>query len=329
MVEECCSQLSEGPWEIGGFLFWQVLLLAVVSFAIGILGGVVGAVLGILRLPFMLVLGGDPGIAAATNLFTTMGVSWMLSVPAIVRRQLNLRVALLLGGPGLCGSFLGGYFSDSLPLAILFVIISFFLTWSAISMIRKGLRQHRSATNEQSSQDTARATSNVTTAPVDVTTHVNDYTSLVGDDLDVPEPAPDLTGMARIRRAAFESSMGFIIGVFGGAVGLALGVVRLPAMINYLDLSPREAVATNLFVTALVSMFGLLGHLLRSDSQDNLEALILAAILFGGAFGGMLIGRHILAKLSEPRVRVVVGAVLLAFVPVLIGLAVSHLPGGN
>ena len=42
--------------------------------------------------------------------------------------------------------------------------------------------------------------------------------------------------------------MGLVIGVTGGAVGLILGSLRLPGLIQVLGMGPRIAAGTNLFI---------------------------------------------------------------------------------
>ena len=49
-------------------LVWQALLLAFVSFAVGILGGFVGLALGTMRLPALLLMGVAVPTAAGTNI---------------------------------------------------------------------------------------------------------------------------------------------------------------------------------------------------------------------------------------------------------------------
>jgi uncharacterized membrane protein YfcA len=54
-------------------------------------------------------------------------------------------------------------------------------------------------------------------------------------------------------RRLLEIDLGFIIGLFGGAVGLILGQLRLPAMIEVLRVDPRIAAGTNLATDSTIA----------------------------------------------------------------------------
>ncbi len=52
-------------------MLWQVILLTLLSLAVGVLGGLVGLALGTVRLPALLLLGLPAPIAAGTNLLVS------------------------------------------------------------------------------------------------------------------------------------------------------------------------------------------------------------------------------------------------------------------
>ena len=65
-------------------------------------------------------------------------------------------------------------------------------------------------------------------------------------------------------RAAFDAPSrrcpGWPIGALGGAVGLILGSLRLPALIRVLRMDPRAAVGTNLTIGFAMGSVGWIGH---------------------------------------------------------------------
>ena len=78
----------------------------------------------------------------------------------------------------------------------------------------------------------------------------------------------------RPRLAAAVS--GGLIGLLGGAVGLILGTLRMPALIRSVGLPAHTAVGTNLVVGFLLGVAGFAGHLLRSEVEWAVLAVSLA-----------------------------------------------------
>jgi uncharacterized membrane protein YfcA len=117
------------------------------------------------------------------------------------------------------------------------------------------------------------------------------------------------------RPRATAAVAGGLIGLLGGAVGLILGTLRLPALIRGSGLSAHRAVGTNLVVGFFLGVFGFLGHL----AQAEVEWAVLAASL-GGALPGAWLGARLTGRLSERALRRAIGIVLLA---VAVAIALS------
>jgi uncharacterized membrane protein YfcA len=114
------------------------------------------------------------------------------------------------------------------------------------------------------------------------------------------------TGRVRSPRAAAAVS-GAFIGFVGGAVGLILGTLRLPALLRLVGLAAHRAVGTNLVVGFFLGASGFLGHLARLE----VEWLVLAVSLVGAVPGGWL-GARLSGKLSDTALRRAIGFALLA-----------------
>jgi uncharacterized protein len=110
---------------------------------------------------------------------------------------------------------------------------------------------------------------------------------------------------ARPRLAAVLA--GVAIGLIGGAVGLILGTLRMPALLGSVGLDARRAVGTNLFVGFFLGLAGFAGHAVRLEVDWMLLAVCVAATVPAAWAGARLAGR-----LSEPTLRRAIGAVLLA-----------------
>jgi uncharacterized protein len=109
----------------------------------------------------------------------------------------------------------------------------------------------------------------------------------------------------RPRLAAVVS--GALIGVLGGAVGLILGTLRIPALIRSVGLPPHSAVGTNLVVGFFLGLAGFAGHLVQSE----VEWLVLA-VGVAGAVPGAWLGARATGHLDELALKRLIGITLLA-----------------
>jgi hypothetical protein len=128
--------------------------------------------------------------------------------------------------------------------------------------------------------------------------------------------APD---SRRPRLAAAVS--GGLIGLLGGAVGLILGTLRMPALIRSVGLPAHVAVGTNLVVGAFLGSAGFAGHLVRSE----VEWAVLAAGL-AGAVPGAWLGARATGRLDELALRRLIGGALLL---VAVAIAVTAAVGST
>jgi hypothetical protein len=99
---------------------------------------------------------------------------------------------------------------------------------------------------------------------------------------------------------------GAVIGVVGGAVGLILGTLRMPALLGSVGLDARLAVGTNLVVGFFLGVSGFAGHAARLEVDWSVLAVSLAAAVPGAWLGARLTG-----KLSEEALKRAIGATLL------------------
>jgi len=252
--------------------------LAIMSLIVGVVGGIVGIALGVVRLPVMTAIGVDPLIAASTNLFVSVLGSFAGSWPAILQRRIVFRVVLVIGIPAIAGSFIGGLYADLVSRTVLLTIVALLLVWSAAMMILRA------------------------------TSELRGNTALHEDDSDPIAGRGDLNQ----KTIARESVLGFLIGLIGGAVGLALGVLRMPALIHVLKMRPSLAAGTNLALTILVGSSGFTGHLIRGRVD-----WLLVSVIGIPAMIGMFAGSRMSGNVDPTKLRLVVGLVLLAVSPLV------------
>jgi uncharacterized membrane protein YfcA len=100
---------------------------------------------------------------------------------------------------------------------------------------------------------------------------------------------------------------GAVIGLVGGAVGLILGTLRMPALLGTVGLDARRAVGTNLVVGFFLGVAGFVGHAARLEVEWLVLAVSIAAAVPGAWLGARLTGR-----LSDDLLKRAIGAVLVA-----------------
>jgi uncharacterized membrane protein YfcA len=121
-----------------------------------------------------------------------------------------------------------------------------------------------------------------------------------------------VSGLARRRPRLWPAALsGLGIGALGGAVGVILGTLRMPALLRAVGLDVRRAAGTNLVVGFLLGLAGFAAH----AGALGVDWGILAAGLAGAIPGGVL-GARASGRVSETGLRVALGIVL-----VVVGIA--------
>ena len=100
---------------------------------------------------------------------------------------------------------------------------------------------------------------------------------------------------------------GLLIGVLGGAVGVILGTLRMPALLRGVGLTAHRAVGTNLVIGFALGVFAFATHAALGQIEWGLLAVGVAGALPGGWLGARITGR-----LSEEFLRRAIGIALLA-----------------
>jgi uncharacterized protein len=101
--------------------------------------------------------------------------------------------------------------------------------------------------------------------------------------------------------------LGLAIGAVGGAIGVILGTLRVPALVRSVGLDVRMAAGTNLVIGFFLGAAGFAAH---AASLDVDWALLAAGL--AGAIPGAWIGAHATGRVSEHLLRVSLGIVLCA-----------------
>jgi uncharacterized membrane protein YfcA len=100
---------------------------------------------------------------------------------------------------------------------------------------------------------------------------------------------------------------GAAIGLLGGAIGVILGTLRVPALLRGVGMTAMRVVGTNLVVGFFLGVFGFVGHAIRGEVEWALLAAGIAGAIPGGWLGARATGRF-----SELALRRALGVALLA-----------------
>jgi uncharacterized membrane protein YfcA len=107
------------------------------------------------------------------------------------------------------------------------------------------------------------------------------------------------------------SGLSFLIGALGGAVGVILGTLRMPALIRSVGMDVRRAAGTNLVVGFMLGIAAFATHAVTRGIDWDVLLAGLAGAIPGGWFGARATGR-----VREEALRVGLGVVL-----VVVGVA--------
>ena len=115
----------------------EYALLAIWCFAVALAGGLVGLVLGNIRLPAVLLLSTSPGAGTGANIGISAVAAATASIAHIRAGRVNWRLFRWMAPPSIVGALGGGYLSGVLPGDLLLFVIAGVLLYSAFELLRK------------------------------------------------------------------------------------------------------------------------------------------------------------------------------------------------
>ena len=213
---------------------WKALLLTVISLLVGILGGFVGLALGTIRLPALLLLGTPAAIAGGTNIMVTSLSSLTGAIKHWRGGRVDMRIVMVMGIPAFAGGFLSGVIHEG----ILLFLAGLLVLWQGVEFII--IYQNRVKSGQSTSPFFG--------------------AGLVGS-----------SGLFSPGRVSAEAGIGLGVGLLGGAVGLILGSIRLPALVRVLKIDPRIAAGSNLFIGFFMGAVGWIGQ--RQSGKGRLPCI--------------------------------------------------------
>jgi uncharacterized membrane protein YfcA len=113
-----------------------MVLFAAWCFAIAAAGGLVGLVLGNMRLPATLLVASSAAAGTGANLIISAAAAGTASIAHVRAGRVNWRLFAWMAPPSIAGAVLGGYLSGVMPRTALLLVISAVLLYSGQDLLR-------------------------------------------------------------------------------------------------------------------------------------------------------------------------------------------------
>ncbi len=263
-----------------------------IGLIIGVVLGLTGAGGSVFAVPLLLLFTAMSASDAMGIALGAVAVSAIYGTLVYGRKTVLWTPALLLAGGGMLTAPLGKWLSQQVNENLLVVGFSLLAIIIAVRMWQQ-VKQH--------AQDTAVVRGNLGT----------------GDMPDGLLCRMSPTGQFQLKPRCVSGLMagGLLIGFMSGLFGVGGGFLIVPLLIYLSQLDMRIAVATSLFVIAVISTSGFLSHLLMAPHMDwsNLSLIMLASII------GMMLSQLFSKKLAGPNLQKIfsISLLLVAFITLL------------
>ena len=267
-------------WSNMEINFIYILFLSTIGFIISFIGGMVGLVLGVIRLPFIL----STGLNVTNSIGTNIGVSTLGAITAAIQhirnKNMSFTIFIIMALTGAIGAFYGASLTKNIPINFLLILVGLIISYESFTLLKDDTNRNNKINNKNTNDK--KITEN--------------RLKLNQNSIKQKNPYYDIL---------VQSIIGFLIGILGGLVGLVLGSIRLPAIIKILKTEPKIAVGTNMLISSVMGMSGFIGHLI--NNEINLFYLIILgpSAMFGGFLGAKYTNR-----ISPSTLKRLIGIVL-------------------
>ncbi len=114
----------------------ELVLFCLWCFLVALAGGLVGLVLGNVRLPATLLVAGSAAAGTGANLLISAAAAATAAIAHIRAGRISWRLFAWMAPPSVAFAFIGGYLSGVLPRTALLLVISAVLLYSAFDLAR-------------------------------------------------------------------------------------------------------------------------------------------------------------------------------------------------
>ncbi len=259
---------------------------------VGLLSGLFGVGGGFLMTPLLIFIGIPPAVAVGSEAAQIVGASISGALAHWRRRNVDVRMGLVLLAGGLVGSTLGVQLFTllrELGQVDLMISLAFVLVLGAIGSLMLF--------------ESARALRRVAKTGTSRRGKLHQHTWLHGLPLKMRFPTSKL-----YISAILPFAVGAFVGVLAALMGVGGGFIMVPAMIYLLGMPTAVVVGTSLFqiifVTANVTF-------LQAYQNQTVDMLLAVMLLAGGVVGAQ-VGARLGAKLRAEQLRALLALMVLA-----------------
>jgi uncharacterized protein len=114
----------------------QLIALVLWCFAVALAGGLVGLVLGNIRLPAVLLVASSPAAGAGANIGVSGVAAFTAAAMHIRAGRINWRLFAWMAPPSMAGAVVGGWLSGAIPDEALLLAIGALLLYFGIDLLR-------------------------------------------------------------------------------------------------------------------------------------------------------------------------------------------------
>ena len=270
----------------------NVPLLLIISAAVGFLTGLLGIGGGFLMTPILIFLGIPPVYAVANGANNILAASVSGSLAHYFKRQIDLKMGLLILIGGLVGSIIG------VEIFIFFlkkgtinsvISVSYFILLSSIGLLMfyESLSEMRRIRNNKFIRRRMHQHYWIHNLPFKLRIHASKlYISAIGPIF-----------------------FGVLIGLVSSLLGVGGGFILVPILIYIIGMPAKLVPGTSLFAMIFVMIIVSLLHAISNKTIDIYLVMILA---FGSVFGAQL-GSVISSKLAGEELRGLLSILILTF----------------
>ena len=256
---------------------------------VGVLSGMFGVGGGFLMTPLLFFIGIPPAVAVATEANQIVASSFSGALAHFRKRNVDLKMGLVLLGGGLLGAVFGvsGFnYLKNLGQVELFVKLCYVVFLGTVGILMfmesvKAIRQPRSNRSLQRKR-------------------LKKFTKFM----------PLKT---QFRTSGLYISvippfvLGILVGLLSAIMGVGGGFIMVPAMIYIIGMPTKVVIGTSLFQIIFVTAFSTLLHATTNHTVDMVLAVLL---LLGGVIGAQ-VGTQLGARLRAEELRVLLAIIVL------------------
>ena len=281
----------------------DITILLGVGLVVGFLSGMFGIGGGFIMTPLLLILGIPSAVAVSTGAASVMASSVSGALAQWKRRNVDIRLGLVLLGGGMCGAWLGVR-----CLAVLKRLGQLDLAISLLFSIMLGVVGTLMLIESINTMRKARAGA---PPPMRRAGQHSWFEKL---------PFKTRFGASRIYMSALPPLLvGSFVGLLTGIMGVGGGFIIVPGLVYLFRVPTRVAVGTSLFQVVFVAGFTTVMHAWTNHTIDLVLAM---PIMLGGVIGAQW-GAAAGQRLNAQQLRALLGAlVLAAAIRIAAGLAI-------